>query len=461
MYRLLNNFYGQLRGYDRWRIRREVRRNETLSPEELSIQTRTLLEKRVHDAISRFPFYAIKAKEFRGTLPRDGDRVKLEELPIWTRADQRGFFESINEPPVKSSFVNATGGSTGVPLEYYVTRRSWEWRTAVSDRGYSWAGAEAGVRSLYVWGTPIHAPGIVDKLRQGFHHFLQKRTFFDSFHFGDEQKRLCCDAINRLEPGALVGYAGNLVELARFVRENDGCLTWHAGTIITAAEGLHPGQRELLEEYLGEEVFMSYGSREFMLIGMECRRHCGYHIASDNLFVEAVDDGGKPVEAEETGRILITDLRNGANPFVRYEIGDLGALASRRRRCGCGLPFPILARVDGRDQEVIYTPDGEKLTALFMPHLMKEFRWVEGYQVVQDRKDSLVVRLVTREEPESRLTVALETALREKVGPGMEIGFERVESLARNSTGKTPIVVSSVDRETSPYPRRKGKKEKK
>jgi len=52
-----------------------------------------------------------------------------------------------------------------VPLRFYVTRESYEWRTAVSDRGYGWAGAEEGRRSFYVWGTPIRAPSPAQRLK--------------------------------------------------------------------------------------------------------------------------------------------------------------------------------------------------------------------------------------------------------------------------------------------------------
>mgnify|MGYP000390950942 CR=1 FL=1 len=69
-------------------------------------------------------------------------------------------------------------------------------------------------------------------------------------------------------------------KLARYVRDHRDRLRWRAPTLVTAAEGLHPGQRALLEDTITDEVFQSYGSREFMLIGMECRCHAGYHVVT-------------------------------------------------------------------------------------------------------------------------------------------------------------------------------------
>lgn len=445
IYPVLSTIYGQLRGYDRWRIEHQVHAATGRTREEILDQQGALLQERVHDAIGRFPVYAEKVRAHCGSLPRRGDQIRIEELPVWVRGDQSRCFDAISAAPLRGSFVNATGGSTGVPLRYWVTRQSWEWRTAVSDRGYSWAGAQKGVRSLYVWGTAIHPPGRLAAFQGRISAWMQGRTFFDSFDFGDSQKKLCCSMINRRQPLALVGYTGNLVALATFVRDNPDLLRWKARALVTAAEGLHDGQRELFERWLADEVFVSYGSREFMLIGMECWKHHGYHLSADNLMVEVVDDNGAPVAPGILGRILITDLRNLATPFIRYEIGDMGAMAEPGRECPCGLPFPMLERVDGRIQEVIVKPDGEKLTALFIPHLMKEFDWIDGYQIMQGDPGDIVVNLVTTRELTDELTRPIQDLLKQKLGADMQIAFRRVAALHRNMSGKTPIVITGKE----------------
>ena len=183
IYQTLNNIYGRLRGYDRLRIRHNVAGHVQASPEELAKMADELFQRRVHDAIRRFPLYAEKVKAFRGSLPGDSERIKLEELPIWTRSDQRKLFAQLHGLPVPHSFVHATGGSTGVPVQFYMTRESYEWRMAISDRGYSWAGAEEGRKSFYLWGIPIQRPGVLTRLKQGVHHLLQRRTYFDNFRF--------------------------------------------------------------------------------------------------------------------------------------------------------------------------------------------------------------------------------------------------------------------------------------
>lgn len=444
MYTLLNPIYGQLRGYNRMRIRRQVRDAVGLSPERIEDIKLDLLQDRVRDAVARFPLYAEKVKSFRGSLPDVHDFIELNDLPIWTRKDQNDLFATLDDAPVEGSFMHATGGSTGAPTRFYVTRESYEWRLSVSDYGYSLAGAEEGQKSFYVWGTPIKNPAVSQKLKYGVHHWLQRRTYFDSFNFDDAQKAKCCRAINRARPYSLVGYTGNLVALALFIRDNPGILKWKARALVTAAEGLHPGQRELLEKHLVDEVFQSYGSREFMMIGMECWQHNGYHLVGTNLIVEIVDDKGKALPAGELGRIVITDLRNAANPFVRYEIGDLGVMEEPSHRCPCKLPFPILRSVGGRMQEVILKADGEQLTALFIPHLMKEFSWIDGYQILQNVPGNITVNVVAIEKVTNELSASAVVLLKEKLGDDMAITVKQVVELQKSASGKIPIVVGNI-----------------
>jgi hypothetical protein len=102
----------------------------------------------------------------------------------------------------------------------------------------------------------------------------------------------------------------------------------------------------------------------------------------------------------------------------------------------------LLATVEGRLQEVIVTASGERLTALFIPHLMKEFAWVQGYQLVQERPGEVMVNLVSRAELSEVRTAPVAKALRAKMGAGAVVSFSRVEALRRNASGKTPIVLA-------------------
>jgi len=429
-----------MRGYHRLVIRRLANRHQSLTRDALARMTSDLLDIRIDSALSRFPFYKDVVIKHRGSI--DGP-ITLQELPVWTREHQREFFDQQDSPP-DSSYVHQTSGSTGLPVRFHITRASYEWRTAIMDRSYSWARAEEGQRSFYIWAGAQKAPPLMHRLKRALHLSLQRRTFFDAFRqFGEEERAQCCRMINRTRPTSIVGYTGMLVDLARFARDNPGALIWKPKTMVNAAEGLLDGQRELLENNLVDEVFLSYGSREFMNIAMECEAHNGYHIVTDNIVVEVVDDSGGVLPAGEPGRIVVTDLRNLATPFIRYEIGDYGTLATDEP-CSCGRPFPRLLSIDGRQQDVIVAADGRKLTGLYITYLMRQFDWIDGYQVVQERVDKITIRLLTTVSLSPELEAPIRAGIEKKLGADMQVALEQVDELSRKANGKVELVISKL-----------------
>jgi phenylacetate-coenzyme A ligase PaaK-like adenylate-forming protein len=440
---MISSLYGELRGYHRLAIRRWVAANESLPSDALRKLTEREFQGHVQRSLERFPFYAERVRAHRGSLPTPGKPVRPEELPVWTRHDQREFFAQ-QERPQDSLYAHQTSGSTALPVRFHVTRESYEWRTAVMDRSYSWGGAEEGRKSLHVWAADHDRAPLSEAIKRYVHLVLQRRAYFDAFkEFSDAERLTCIELINHVKPHALVGYTSMLVDLARYVRDHPGVLLWKPRTMVSAAEGLQPGHRELLQEHLVGEVYMSYGSREFMSVGMECHHHAGYHLASDNLLVEVVDDHGQPVAEGEEGRIVITDMHNAANPFIRYEIGDVGTAGPADAPCPCGRPFPRLASVDGRLQDVIRTSTGV-VSGLYLTYTMRQFDdWIEGYQVVQDSLDRILVRLVTRTEFTPERLAPVTALLREKFAD-LSIDYERVHELARRRSGKVALVISSL-----------------
>src|SRR5262245_25508406 len=392
-----SSLYGELRGYHRLAIRRRVEANQRMSFDEMARFNEREFTAHVHRCIERFPFYAERVKAYRGSLPRP-DQPLRGDLPVWTRHDQREFFAQ-QERPHDSMFAHQTSGSTSLPVRFHITRESREWRNAIVDRAYGWAQAEEGRKSLYVWAADQARPSLSQRIKHGVHVRLQRRALFDAFvQFGNQERAACVQMINRFRPHAIVGYTGQLVDIARYVRDNPGELRWKAKTLVNAAEGLQPGQRELLQQHLVDQVFLSYGCREFMSIGMECDRHVGYHLNTDNVRVEVVDENGRAVPPGEEGRIVVTDFHNAATPFIRYEIGDIAVMASADERCACGLPFPFWKWLDGRLRDVVHTSNGP-VSALYVAYTMRQFDdWIEGYQVVQDSRDRVTVRLMTKTE---------------------------------------------------------------
>jgi len=337
-------------------------------------------------------------------------------------------------------YVHKTGGSTGEPLSFYLTRESYEWRNAMTLRGYGWAGAFDGERTFYLWSIAVGAQSRFSKLKTAFHDWSLRRAFFNNFRLSHDTLPECLESLNRFAPKVLVGYTSMLEYLARHIQKHGG-LRVKLHSVITAAEGVNAAQRELLREVFQAPVFASYGSREFKLIAMECDRG-GLHLSADNLYVEILRHG-QPAAPGELGQVIVTDLHNYGMPFIRYELGDLAT--TRADACPCGRGLPLLGEVHGRIPDTIQTPDGKLISGIFFPHLLKEFGWIEQFQVTQKELDRLHLKIVTANPAEAeRGLPELRREILSVLGDGVRLDVEFVNEIPRTASGKHRAVLSEI-----------------
>lgn len=337
-------------------------------------------------------------------------------------------------------YEHRTGGSTGVPLKFFVSRDSYEWRLAVSMRGYSWAGCYDGERQFYVWGAPIGTPPLKQRLKVAAHNAFLRRRIFSSFGFSESTMTECTRQISAFRPGTIIGYTNALYLLAQHVLDRKLAIA-KPNAVITAAEGVNTIQRATIERAFGAPVFASYGSREFMLIAMECELHRGLHLSVDNLYVEVIANG-RPAAEGEIGEVFVTDLHNWGMPFLRYKIGDLAV--TTHRTCSCKRGLPMLERVEGRVLDAIRTPDGRIVPGEFFPHLMKEFDVVKQFQVIQKQIDLLHIKLVLRDGQHPEQLDRLQKEIQRVLGSTIRTQFEPVNTIAQTTSGKFRVTVSEL-----------------
>ncbi len=112
--------------------------------------------------------------------------------------------------------------------------------------------------------------------------------------------------------------------------------------IITNGEP-EPGKtKESFDKEFNIEIFDTYDTPEFGLIACQCHEYKKYHIQSENIYLEILDENNSPCPTGKIGRIIITSLHNFASPMIRY---DTGHYASFCKPCKCGRTLPTLSRI--------------------------------------------------------------------------------------------------------------------
>jgi phenylacetate-coenzyme A ligase PaaK-like adenylate-forming protein len=75
-----------------------------------------------------------------------------------------------------------------------------------------------------------------------------------------------------------------------------------------------------------------------------------FHVNSDWIIVEPIDEQGNPVpDGTPSDGVLVTNMANLVQPVIRYRMSD--TLTMHSAPCGCGLPFPYI-EMNGRSEEV-------------------------------------------------------------------------------------------------------------
>lgn len=365
----------------------------------------------------------------------------LEKLPVLTKDDVRNHYDDLIPSFKKvSNIVKSTGGSTGQPFHFELDVKSYETRQAIMWRGYGWMGAGLGVKSWFLWGIDCGEPTLKSQIKTGLYHGFHHRKIANSFALSQENMQSYVDSLNKYGPEAIVGYVAPLYLLAKYINTNKVKIKTPK-TLITGAEALHPFQREEMEKAFGCKVYNTYGCREFMLIAAECPEYGALHANIDQLVIETVDEEHKPV-IDKKGDVLITDLFNYGMPLIRYVNGDQATLSSSS--CQCGNPLPIIEEINGRKLDVIQTKSGVELGGPFFPHLLKDYKGIEKFQVRQKSIDSIDLIYIINDKFNGDELAAIETEIKRYTAEELTIRFHQVDEIALTMAGKHRVTISEL-----------------
>jgi phenylacetate-CoA ligase len=367
----------------------------------------------------------------------------LQRLPILERTDLQDHLDEIAGPARLAADVRpaTSSGSSGTPVRLYHSQEYSDWTSAGFDRGYLMCEQfQFGQPRAFFWGSDIDSRthrGPLGTLRD----LAVNQLWFDAFTL---RRAGLAEAVRRLRafrPTLVVGYVSILTEVAAALdRPVDGL----AG-IVASAETFTPPERSRITKAFGAQTFDRYGTREVGIIAHECEAHDGLHLAMENNLVEVVDADGRPLaDPAGEGEILVTNLRNLATPLIRYRLGDVGRLAVGD--CPCGRGSNRLASVLGRTSDLIVSPRGILLHALFFMRIFDNTP-VYRFRVDQETPTRLRVRVVPMSQYTDDVRRRVTSLILEHGDRGFEVVWEVVDDLPRSPSGKYRFTESHLNKE--------------
>lgn len=417
----------------------ELNESQWWSADEITALQFKRLQALLSHAYQNVPYYSQKFKEARLELGDIKTLDDLPKLPILTKQDVRENLSDLvaKNFPHSNMIPYSTGGSTGEPLQFYVTAESKNRGAAAANRAYSWCGYELGDKVAYLWASPRDLSthkGLANKIS-----LLVFRTIYlDTFDMSEKKMEEFARKLGQFKPQAIIAYASAAYLFAKYLRHK-GIKNIKPRAVITQAEKLLQEQRQLIEEVFDCEVFDFYGSREVSAIASECPQHKGYHISAENVVLEFVKDN-KPVPPGETGKILVTDLHNYAMPFIRYENGDLGMPSGEK--CSCGRGLPLMHSVEGRIADTLVIGNKFISSPSFL-HIFKDLP-IKQYQLVQETEGELAIKIVRTDEYTVEHTEQLLKLMQTYVGSNVKLNLRFVSRIPPTKSGKYRFIISKV-----------------
>lgn len=390
-------------------------------------------------------------KHFAATSPCYGDRLAatdidlqrpldfdtFRKIPPLTRQDIQTSGDELLSTEVPKDhgriLTAASSGSTGRPVTAHKTDVNQTFHRALNLRNHLWHRRDLSATFATIRG---YDPGVA-MAPDGGHSATWTSVYktgpsvqLNSAHCTLGQQ---VHWITRERPPYILSYPTNLHALALRCAEIGLRMPW-LKALITFSEALSPGQREVIEGWFRVPVEDMYSAAEVSMIAVQCPDVPeNYHVQSENVLMEVVDDAGRPCDIGETGRILVTDLHNFAMPFIRYEIGDLAVFGEP---CACGRGLPVVRRIFGRVRNMLKVESGEQIFPDIAALHLSEIAPLRQYQMIQKSYTDIEMKLNLARPFEGDEEAHMRKMILDALGRPFNLHLVHVDDIPRHPSGK-------------------------
>ena len=428
-----------------------LKRSQYYSNDKLRKYQEDQVKKFIAFAVSNVPYYQKLFSQHNLSI---NDIKSIEDvalLPILDKETFRQYSQQMVAGPFrekKSLIVEVhTSGTTGKGLHLIVSKEAWQREYAFRYLHLSWAGIYPGMRMAIIAGHPVINP---HQFKPPFWtiDYYNNTIYFSSQHFFKKTLPMYIKRLKSFSPELIRGYPSSVHILAEATMEM-GEKDIRPKAVFMNSETLLDYQRRDIEQAFSCKVYNWYGNAEQVANIVECEKG-KLHVKSEHSLVEFLKQDGSPAKQGELGEMICTSFGNYAMPLIRYRIGDLAELS--HHPCDCGRGGQIVERIIGRVEDIIVTPTGRHVGRL--DHLFKDMINVKEAQIIQDKLDSITIRIVKRPGFGNKDMRILQEEVRVRLGNDIDINYEFVEELARDSSGKLRFVVCNISKhsENSPLP---------
>jgi len=404
-------------------------------PGQMQAYQHSQLAQLLRHAKSTVPFYKTRLD---AVFDKNGDIdwSRWNEIPIISRAELREHRTELlarELPPGHGPTKDfSTSGSSGVPVTVTATAIASAAQSAATQRTRTLHKVDASKNfATFVFPHELKGQVFNDGSTPAWSFELQDggtKNIKINLFLSDARK---LEILVRQEVGSL-SHLPNTAEILAYENNKLG-KPLRLESFLFYGQHVSDEQRQKVAESFGARCISIYSSKEAGLMASQCPAHNHFHIDSEQVLLEVLNERDLPCAPGETGRVVVTPLYSTAQPLIRYEQGDLATLG---QACDCGSELPVLQRIDGRQDPIFRFPDRLGSEVLIDKSMLQETLRAAAIQMAQTRELKFEIRYVADADATPGAKSKINKHLRQVLHPKLSFEYKRLAEIPRNAGGK-------------------------
>lgn len=358
---------------------------------------------------------------------------KWEDIPILVKSDYQKSEKNLISDTMnkKDLYTGYTSGSSGHPFHYAKDKFSHAMTWALIKNRYKNFDLTLDSKQARFYGIPFERMDyVIEKTKD----MLSNRVRFPVFDLSDEMLETFLEKFRKTRFDYVYGYTNSIVLFARFLIKKKIILKDVCPSLkicIGTSENCTDEDKNLIGKAFGVQAVNEYGTSEVDLIAFE-GLDGKWKLSEENIFIEILDDDGKPLTGGGEGRIILTALHNKAMPFIRYEIGDKAIIEP-------GSKIEIKKLLGGVN-DIIFLPSGRKSSGVTFYFITRDVLESSGilreFIIKQTALDKFIFDVVSDEEIPEKDKQMIQKKMDKYLEPGLSFEVNRVSKIERTKAGK-------------------------
>jgi phenylacetate-CoA ligase len=400
-----------------------LEKRESLGEEEIKQYQFNQLKKILVHSYKNVPYYTDLFNKVSFDPSNFTDLKQMEQIPFLTRDIIISNFDKLTSRKGVSGgyYVGSTGGSSGLPLKFYLEYNSIYRENAFiyyfrKKAGYEFSNRLATFRQV----------GLGEKMWR--FDPMYNEIIFSPLKLSKISVQKYIDRINEFSPQFINGYLSVIWYFAKLIDQCDIKLTARLKGIFLMSENVDEKQRAYIEKIFKVKSYVHYGHSERCVLaeGISGNK---YKFDPYYGFTELVH------VCDDIYSIVGTGFLNYYMPFIRYKTDD-----------SC-TPSGQYYEIHGKRSSTVglVGKNDEHLSATVFDLDSDLFRNVLTYQFIQREKGKVEVHLIVNDKFQPSDLDVIRKTVSEDTKDVIDVDITTVDHLILTPRGKSKMIISYLD----------------